>query len=164
MNCANCGAPLRSEPGRDYLVCDHCTSFYFPEPTADGVQRLGEDSTLCCPRCRRSLVSATVAASQVLYCDHCRGILVDQWAFATVVQLLRARAAAPPTAPEPIDPAELAVTLHCPRCSARMEVHPYYGPGNIVVDSCGACHLLYLDHGELRQVVDAPGRDRARPW
>jgi Zn-finger nucleic acid-binding protein len=41
-----------------------------------------------------------------------------------------------------------------------MDVHPYYGPGNIVIDSCSACDLIWLDHGELQQITDAPGRDR----
>jgi hypothetical protein len=41
-----------------------------------------------------------------------------------------------------------------------MEVHPYYGPGNVVIDSCSACDLIWLDHGELKQISDAPGRDR----
>jgi Zn-finger nucleic acid-binding protein len=41
-----------------------------------------------------------------------------------------------------------------------MDVHPYYGPGNVVIDSCSACDLIWLDHGELTQITDAPGRDR----
>jgi len=41
-----------------------------------------------------------------------------------------------------------------------MEAHPYYGPGNVIMDSCGHCDLVWLDFGELRQIVDAPGRDR----
>jgi Zn-finger nucleic acid-binding protein len=29
-----------------------------------------------------------------------------------------------------------------------------------VIDTCIPCGLLWLDPGELRQVIDAPGRDR----
>jgi Zn-finger nucleic acid-binding protein len=36
-----------------------------------------------------------------------------------------------------------------------MEVHPYYGPGNIVVDSCVDCGFIWLDHGELTRVEQA---------
>ena len=36
----------------------------------------------------------------------------------------------------------------------------YYGPGNIMMDSCAACDVVWLDYGELRQVIDAPGEDR----
>ena len=41
-----------------------------------------------------------------------------------------------------------------------MDVHPYYGPGNIVIDTCSRCDVIWLDFGELKQVTDAPGRDR----
>jgi Zn-finger nucleic acid-binding protein len=109
-------------------------------------------------------VTAAAADVRVLYCDHCRGLLVDRWAFAAVIRSLRSRAVSSPTRPEPIDPAELERNLHCPRCGASMDTHPYYGPGNVVIDTCGACQLLHLDHGELRQIVDAPGRDRGTPW
>lgn len=33
-----------------------------------------------------------------------------------------------------------------------MESHPYYGPGNIVIDTCTPCGYLWLDHGELTRV------------
>jgi Zn-finger nucleic acid-binding protein len=43
-----------------------------------------------------------------------------------------------------------------------MSTHPYFGPGSIVIDTCDACDLVWLDVGELKQVVDAPGADRGR--
>lgn len=36
-----------------------------------------------------------------------------------------------------------------------MDVHPYYGPGNIVIDTCVECGLVWLDHGELTRVEQA---------
>jgi Zn-finger nucleic acid-binding protein len=41
-----------------------------------------------------------------------------------------------------------------------METHPYYGPGNVIIDSCSRCELIWLDFGELKQIADAPGPDR----
>jgi Zn-finger nucleic acid-binding protein len=41
-----------------------------------------------------------------------------------------------------------------------MTTDPYSGPGNVVIDSCAACDLIWLDFGEMRQIVDAPGGDR----
>ena len=41
-----------------------------------------------------------------------------------------------------------------------METHPYYGPGNVIIDSCTGCDLVWLDFGELAQIADAPGKDR----
>jgi Zn-finger nucleic acid-binding protein len=41
-----------------------------------------------------------------------------------------------------------------------MNTHPYYGPGSIVIDSCGNCGLVWLDGGELETVINAPGKGR----
>ena len=48
----------------------------------------------------------------------------------------------------------------CPQCGMDMIADRYYGPGNIIMDSCAGCDLLWLDYGELKQVIDAPGLDR----
>jgi len=45
----------------------------------------------------------------------------------------------------------------------KMDVHPYYGPGNVVVDTCGECGLIWLDHGEMTRVEQASGV-RQTPW
>ena len=37
------------------------------------------------------------------------------------------------------------------------------GPGNIVIDTCHHCDLIWLDYGEITKVVNAPGRDRGVP-
>jgi Zn-finger nucleic acid-binding protein len=39
-----------------------------------------------------------------------------------------------------------------------MDVHPYYGPGAVVLDSCARCTLIWLDHGEIAAIERAPGR------
>ena len=41
-----------------------------------------------------------------------------------------------------------------------MLTHPYYGPGNIVLDTCSQCDLVWLDAGEFGRAIDAPGPDR----
>jgi Zn-finger nucleic acid-binding protein len=37
-----------------------------------------------------------------------------------------------------------------------MDTHFYAGPGNVIVDSCGNCFLIWLDRGELMRIVHAP--------
>ena len=39
-------------------------------------------------------------------------------------------------------PADLARRLPCPGCDDPMHVHPYYGPGDFVIDSCTACRYV----------------------
>jgi Zn-finger nucleic acid-binding protein len=44
-----------------------------------------------------------------------------------------------------------------------MDTFQYNGPGNIVIDTCHPCDLIWLDYGELHKVVNAPGSDRGVP-
>ncbi len=34
-----------------------------------------------------------------------------------------------------------------------MDAHPYYGGGNVVIDTCATCQLVWLDFGELRKIA-----------
>jgi Zn-finger nucleic acid-binding protein len=148
---------------RGYYFCRYCGAFHFPETTADeGVRVLGESQPpVPCPACRKPLSSALVdGLFPVHHCGNCRGLLIPRGKFIDIVRMRRAWATTPPSAPVPIDPKDLQREVRCPVCSARMETHPYYGPGNVVIDNCETCEIVWLDFGELRQIVDAPGRDR----
>ena len=101
MNCQNCGAPLRTASNRDYSVCDYCTTVAFREPDVDGIVVLGENSVLPCPICQRTLVTALVNDTDILFCDRCRGILCDQPAFGAVTRELRGSPVAPMSTPRP---------------------------------------------------------------
>jgi len=164
MNCNNCGAPMELFERRRYYVCRHCGSFHFLDaPTIDGLQVLERLPARVCSICRATMSRALLDQSHPIeYCEKCRGVLMARRTFAEVIARRRAWASNTPSEPLPIDRQELERHIPCPSCQARMEVHPYYGPGNVVIDSCGACDLVWLDFGEMQQIVDAPGRDRGR--
>lgn len=162
MNCPNCGAPMRLAPNQLHFECDYCTSLYFPTPSAEGVSVLGELTGQECPVCGHSLVTAHVDGNHVQYCPNCRGLLVKQPVFAGLVKFLRARASTPPIPPPPFNTDELIRQINCPLCGSRMVTFPYGGPGNIVIDNCPDCHVLWLDQRELIRIIDTPGRDRRR--
>ena len=42
-----------------------------------------------------------------------------------------------------------------------MDAHFYAGPGNVVIDSCEDCSLIWLDHGKLMRLVLARKLDEA---
>ncbi len=163
MNCTNCGAPMELFSQRRYYFCRHCGAFHFLEaPEIDGLEVLVRPADArACPNCgqgmSRSLLDRT---HDVEHCEQCRGVLMARRTFAEVVTRRRAWATGPAMPPQPIDRRELERLIACPVCRGRMEAHPYYGPGNVIMDSCGHCDLVWLDFGELRQIVDAPGRDR----
>ncbi|MFN2166851.1 MAG: zf-TFIIB domain-containing protein [Anaerolineae bacterium] len=153
MNCVNCGAPMRPVAGGDHFVCDFCATFHFPEKNQDHVTVIGEPGERDCPVCSVSLVSASCQRKPVEYCPKCQGLLVDRRAFNKIVDSLRARHRGPLLEPQPIDPADYERQLRCPACGRSLEVHPYYGPGNVLIDTCGACSLVWLDRGEIATIA-----------
>ncbi|MDZ7619476.1 MAG: zf-TFIIB domain-containing protein [Patescibacteria group bacterium] len=162
MNCTNCGAPTEWAEGRGYCYCRFCSTFQFldgdSQNSADGATPLGQETDACCPVCGEGLQWAVVEECRVHYCPACRGMLVDGQTFGTVVQVRRARFQQPDRAAVPLNPDDLERVIDCPLCGLPMNVHPYYGPGNIVIDSCHRCHVVWLDHGELALIESAPGR------
>lgn len=157
MRCEQCGAPMRLVRNKDYYVCEYCTAFHFPsEASRDGVRVLGQAAGHACPVCRTPLVDAAIEGQQVLHCPNCRGVLSQRRAFT---EILRRRRSSDPADPSPLDRSELERVVHCPVCGQQMETHPYYGPGHLVIDSCGQCALIWFDHGEIDKIVRA-SRDR----
>ena len=147
---------------QDYFHCEHCNSFHFPSESNDGVRLLGEspEGTLC-PSCRAPLHMATLDNTYRGYqCKNCQGLLLTRSSFRLAVETRRARATTPPNPPKPLNQEELHRRLDCPICYQRMTTHPYLGPGTIVIDTCDHCNIIWLDYGELAQVVNAPGKDR----
>jgi Zn-finger nucleic acid-binding protein len=163
MNCGNCGGAMELFASRGYFFCRYCGSFHFPETAGDdGVRVLGPNTEpMTCAVCAQPLASALLDETYpVQYCRNCRGVLLARRDFATVVQRRRAWATGTPGPAVPLNRAELDRKLLCATCRKPMATHPYYGPGNVVIDSCGTCELVWLDFGELRQIVAAPGKDR----
>jgi len=160
MTCENCGAPLRADWEKGVFVCDYCGSEFVPPADGDGVLVLDE-SSVPCPVCAGRLFNASLESQALKYCSHCHGMLVPMESFAALVDSLRARLDrfAKPILPR--NPADSNRHLHCPVCHGEMDGHAYGGGGNINVDSCEHCGLLWLDGGELRRVVTAPGRQPA---
>jgi Zn-finger nucleic acid-binding protein len=157
MNCSNCGAPMKFVDGRNYFVCEHCTTFHFTNPDQDGVQVLEQHSRAMCPRCQTQLAAATVEGKSVLHCETCKGLLATNGAFGHIVSVRRDRSGGSTVSPVPFDPQELDRRIACPACQRLMDTHPYGGPGPVVVDTCPECEFIWVDHGELAKIERAPG-------
>jgi Zn-finger nucleic acid-binding protein len=167
MNCKNCGAPMVPLPERDYSFCEYCGSFHFSVATGGGVRVLDESGGPDCPICQQELSVASMDAMRVLYCPKCRGILAEQRVFLALVEYQRARATRPPDRPRRLKPEDLLRQTYCPFCGQPMDTYPYYGPGNLVVDNCPRCDVIWLDYGELGIITNAPGPDHGwllRSW
>jgi len=155
MNCPSCGAAMRLHADEDCLKCDYCKSIYFPSKGDDGVAVLGVPAEEACPVCAIPLVHAAMAKIRILYCTHCRGMLIPMGVFMSLVEELRAGQPGTLIASTP-DPHDLQRHIDCPHCHKRMDTHYYNGPGNVIIDDCSDCLLNWLDHGELMRIVRAP--------
>jgi Zn-finger nucleic acid-binding protein len=146
---------MRFDEVQGCLTCEFCGNVQVLQPDADGVAMLGATSPLKCPMCKTALAEAAVHGRKLLCCPRCRGLLVGMDVFAGLAQTLRAERKEPPEPPHRFDPKDLDRALECPQCGARMDTHPYAGPGNVAITTCEFCHLDWLDHGALGHVVAA---------
>jgi Zn-finger nucleic acid-binding protein len=165
-NCPACGAPLTLRPDTEGFQCGYCHKVYFPDAEDDGVEISGEpsDPNLNCPVCFQPLVKGCLAKTAVLCCTQCHGLLVQMEILSDLVEELSANlnGAAVQT---PADRDDLKRVIQCPRCNRRMDTHFYAGPGNVVVDTCDNCSLIWLDRGEITRIARAPDEgDLERPY
>jgi Zn-finger nucleic acid-binding protein len=152
MDCPNCGAPMRPKPGQAYFECEHCQTIRLPEETDEGVKLMGEHLDADCPLCKKPLISGQLEGEEVYHCSECKGMLVPGVRFQHIVRALRARHRGEKLPFRPLDRRALKRQLDCPVCERPMEAHAYLGPGAVALDSCHACSLIWLDHGELTAI------------
>ncbi|WP_417851148.1 zf-TFIIB domain-containing protein [Thalassoglobus sp.] len=165
MKCQSCGGPLNETAGRGRLVCTYCGTLNVPKAgrlSADRITLLEEFSDHRCPGCEQQLSRAMADEAFVESCSSCQGILFERDVFMSVAWDRRGQFQGAEETPIPIDPAELKERRNCPKCQQLMETHPYYGPGNAVIDSCHRCQLVWLDTGELTAIERAPGQRQLR--
>jgi Zn-finger nucleic acid-binding protein len=166
MNCRNCAAAMELFERRRYYYCRYCGTFEFLDaPETDGIRVLERRTDAqACPLCQAPLAKSLLdGAHTIQHCEKCRGALLERAVFAYAVSQRRAHARGPGIRPVEQDRRELQRRVSCPSCRTAMDVHPYYGPGNVVIDTCRKCDLVWLDFGELQQITDAPGLDRGQP-
>ena len=167
MNCPNCAAPVSLSADGGTAICPYCRSRTRRRQTATGIDRLDlTDLTTdrSCPDCDRPLVEVRGAGDGVAACRECEGVAVPRSSLRPLIEARRQSYTGADAEPRPIDQTELAApTRRCPGCRRPMEVHPYFGPGSVVIDSCDDCAIAWLDVSELTQIEQAPGPRQRRP-
>jgi Zn-finger nucleic acid-binding protein len=149
---------MRLDISNQCLTCDYCRSVHYPEPNPDGVCVLAGRAGTACPSCRAELATAALAGQHILYCEDCRGAWIRMRIFAPLVGMLRAGRGSFPVPPRPLDARAFDRRLRCPCCGGDLDTHPYGGPGNVVIDTCEACGMVWVDRGELARIAAAPDR------
>lgn len=165
MICKQCGANMVLFREKEVFHCEYCGAYHFPPRSQEGIRQFGENKEkIVCPVCRDPLNQVTFYDRYRGYqCGTCRGILFNRKTFRKKVKERRASATTPAIIPERFESDELHRRVTCPKCKHEMSTHPYMGPGNIIIDTCEVCDYIWLDHGEINKVLNAPGRDRNGP-
>ena len=168
ISCRKCGGIANPVAGQEYHRCRFCHSLIqLAEVSVDRILPTGVTLDSECPCCLHLLQTGLIEGRRGLYCGRCFGMLLRHEDFGGIIQERQARRAGiEPAEPRPIDPEAFQRRLNCPSCREQMDVHPYYGPGNIVIDTCAPCGLMWLDHGELTRVEQAsrtPARTASVP-
>jgi Zn-finger nucleic acid-binding protein len=83
-------------------------------------------------------------------------MLIPMGVFTAIVDDQRSRREISVEAAHVPDWKDLDRGIHCPKCSRKMDTHPYCGPGNIIVDTCESCSHNWLDYSELDRIVRSP--------
>ena len=117
---------------------------------------VGTETTHVCPACQALLVDATIENRSVRYCTKCRGLLVLIFNFLPLVEYMRTVWHSTGANIQPRDHADADRHFACPLCGKTMLSYPYGGPGNVNIDSCEPCSVIWLDRDELRRIVLAP--------
>jgi Zn-finger nucleic acid-binding protein len=153
---------MRLKADMESFTCDYCQRVVLPEKNDDGVRVLNEPAGQDCPVCSTPLVRAVLGKTPIVYCTGCRGMLIPMQALEALADELRTGqgSEAIPTVP---GKDELQRKIDCPQCHRAMDAHYYAGSGNVVIDSCEDCCLIWLDSGELMRIARATNNSTLPP-
>jgi Zn-finger nucleic acid-binding protein len=98
---------------------------------------------------------AALAKIRILYCTKCRGMLIPMAVLEGLIEEQRVLEGGTFIQPA-ADDRDSRRRINCPHCHKLMDAHRYAGPGNVYIDSCEGCLLIWLDRGELTRMVHAP--------
>lgn len=106
------------------------------------------EGSLGCPRCRGALRKTEFADQLLLACPRCRGVWCGPGQLAELEGTKRDLPASEVDC-EPVD------GKACPTCPMpiQLDQRPYMDGSKLRVDVCPSCHGVWLDPGELKQVM-----------
>lgn len=105
---------------------------------------------MLCPNDQTPLVAHVRDGVEADACAQCHGVWFSRPALEACVQQVSANASLP-TVPVHLKASPLLQRLPCPVCQpARLVTHRHE---SIEVDTCPRCHGVWLDQGEMEQIL-----------
>ena len=157
MKCKFCSAPLPTQG----LICNYCKKLnpLNQKVIDDPIESMVSKSKHICPLCNISLESITIKILSLEYCSKCDGVLVEEEEFEKLIEYkvnpmnqfnphyLRF------IQDHPRDNRKKSQFQNCPVCNEQMNVINYKNCSGVILDVCEE-HGIWLDGGELRQIMD----------
>ncbi len=164
MICNGCGAPMIPLQQQGSFRCQYCGMLHIP---ANAQHPLPETKStkpaITCPVCHIDLAPITVADRYHGHsCPNCQGMLFNQKTFKKSLkerQKQRQPLGHSVSTASGSDPNRL---IHCPSCKQGMHTHLNAGSGQVLVDTCQNCKLIWLDYGEFDQAAMASAGGKAK--
>ncbi|MFN9719560.1 MAG: zf-TFIIB domain-containing protein [Planctomycetota bacterium] len=165
LSCQKCGGTTNSVAGQEYYHCQYCQSLLLlPNVSPDRITPTGTLLDGTCPVCSQAMQTGLIENQRILYCTNCHGILLRHTDFGTIIaERLARRVGIDPAEPRPIPEGAETRRVDCPACQSVMDAHPYYGPGQVMIDTCTDCGFVWLDQGELKRIEEASWTCAADP-
>ena len=156
MKCKFCAAPLPKQG----LTCNYCNRLNpLNQKVLENREKLTNDSNYLCPCCHITLKTITNRTLSLEYCSQCDGILIKENEFEKLIEYkvdtsnqfnphyLRF------IQDHPRDNRKKPKFQNCPVCNKQMNVINYKNCSGVILDVCEE-HGIWLDGGELRQIMD----------
>jgi Zn-finger nucleic acid-binding protein len=148
MHCENCGGSVLGGTANNNLRCDFCEASRCEKvlrKVAARIKLLRGSTDVECPGCSQELRLGKLSKSKVLHCTHCRGLLMTTGTLREMVRQQRSKQPRVGPAPQAVAGTAFRRSVACPQCTMLLELHPYHGPGQVMIESCGRCNLVWFD-------------------
>jgi Zn-finger nucleic acid-binding protein len=103
-----------------------------------------------CPRCRAALAAGASHSVNLYLCQSCRGVLLRRKSLVRLLTALGRELAGTLDPDRDIEAVpDRGAGLSCPLCRGGMDNFGYMGSKQVILDTCPACDVLWLDPREL---------------
>ncbi|HEX2677261.1 MAG TPA: zf-TFIIB domain-containing protein [Polyangiales bacterium] len=118
-----------------------------------------DDPQLQCPRCLSKMRKQRNQRATIDHCEQCEGNFFDE---GEMLKVLGKSADPEVWARSNRSRTPSASDINCPRCHARMQLHPLaHADIEVDIDFCVACGGIWLDGGEIDAVMRIGSKELA---
>jgi len=108
---------------------------------------------MLCPTCKKALIVVERKSIELDYCIHCKGFWFDAEELKLVSEALKLRTELPDVFSFPPTKTKESIRK-CPRCNKKMDKTVFGRDPGITIDRCTQGDGLWLDSGELGQILE----------